>query len=402
VLDFFLFYHVANQLSMSQNANINSKIELSIVMPCLNEAKTVAICVDKALTYLRKANIHGEVIVADNGSTDGSQKLAEVAGARVVPVPVRGYGAAIIGGIDAAQGKYIIMGDADDSYDFESLDLFVERLRADALLVMGNRFKGGIEPGAMPLLHRYLGTPVISFIGRLFFRLSVGDFNCGLRGFSRAAIKKLALSSPGMEFASEMIVKAALAGYRIEEVPTKLKPDGRGRPPHLRSWRDGWRHLRFLLMLSPRWLFFVPGFILWCVGTVFCIALGMGPVRVGRVFFDINTMLYAGAASIVGLQMMFFGVFTRLFGTLFGPFKPNQYLQKFTTVFSLERGLILSIFAVMAGIGLAIFSLFLWKEENFAATNPQHMMRLIIPSVVLIVEGIEIAMAAFLSAFLMW
>lgn len=400
MLDFFLFYHVANQLSMSQNANINSKIELSIVMPCLNEAKTVAICVDKALTYLRKANIHGEVIVADNGSTDGSQKLAEVAGARVVPVPVRGYGAAIIGGIDAAQGKYIIMGDADDSYDFESLDLFVERLRADALLVMGNRFKGGIEPGAMPLLHRYLGTPVISFIGRLFFRLSVGDFNCGLRGFSRAAIKKLALSSPGMEFASEMIVKAALAGYRIEEVPTKLKPDGRGRPPHLRSWRDGWRHLRFLLMLSPRWLFFVPGFILWCVGTVFCIALGMGPVRVGRVFFDINTMLYAGAASIVGLQMMFFGVFTRLFGTLFGPFKPNQYLQKFTTVFSLERGLILSIFAVMAGIGLAIFSLFLWKEENFAATNPQHMMRLIIPSVVLIVEGIEIAMAAFFISIL--
>lgn len=377
-----------------------SEIELSIIMPCLNEAKTVGVCVRKANDYLRRTGIRGEVIVADNGSSDGSQEIAFSAGARVISVPARGYGAAIMGGVIQARGKYAVMGDSDDSYDFEALDSFIAHLRDGALVVMGNRFKGGIAPRAMPLLHRYLGTPVISFIGRLFFRLKVGDFNCGLRGFSRAALLELRLSSSGMEFASEMIVKAALFGYRIDEVPTVLRPDGRGRPPHLRSWRDGWRHLRFLLMLSPRWLFFIPGCVLWMIGSLGCAILGASPVAVGGFGLDIHTMLYAGAASIVGLQMMYFGVFARLFGTLFGPFRPHKYLGAFLKCFTLERGLLVAMTAVVLGLGLACFALFSWSEIGFSATNPRHLMRITIPSVVLIVEGVETIMASFFLSIL--
>src|ERR1700761_2702280 len=255
-------------------------LELTILMPCLNEAETIEVCVRKAMGYLARSGVAGEVLIADNGSTDGSQGLGEALGARVVPVPQKGYGAALIGGIAAAKGRFVIMGDADDSYDFENLDGMVERLRGGADLVMGNRFKGGIAPGAMPPLHRYLGNPVLSFIGRLFFSIPVGDFHCGLRGFSRESMLKLGLQSPGMEFASEMVVKAALHELRIEETPTTLKPAGRSRPPHLKTWRDGWRHLRFLLLHSPRWLFIYPGVLLILLGLAGSAVLAHGAVRV--------------------------------------------------------------------------------------------------------------------------
>src|ERR1017187_9439324 len=254
-------------------------VEVTVLMPCLDEAETVATCVDKAVAFLVDHDIDGEVVVADNGSTDGSQQAAEAAGARVVSIPERGYGSALLGGIRAARGKYVIMGDADDSYDFTALMPFLDRLRAGADLVMGNRFQGGIAPGAMPALHRYLGNPVLSFTGRLFFRSKIGDFHCGLRGFRRDSVLALGLQASGMEFASEMVVKATLAGQRVEEVPTTLSPDGRSRPPHLRSWRDGWRHLRFLLLFSPRWLFLIPGAALFALGLVIGVAVTLAPLR---------------------------------------------------------------------------------------------------------------------------
>src|SRR5215468_8502145 len=270
-------------------------------MPCLNEAETVATCVRKAIGFLSDSGISGEVLVADNGSTDGSQALAEEAGARVVPISDKGYGNALMGGIVAASGKYVIMGDADDSYDFTNLMPFVNELRKGADLVMGNRFKGGIAPGAMPPLHRYLGNPVLSFIGRLFFRSKIGDFHCGLRGFRRDSVLRLGLQATGMEFASEMVVKATLAGHRIEEVPTTLSPDGRSRPPHLRSWRDGWRHLRFLMLFSPRWLFFYPGLLLLAAGLVVGAAILPGPLAIGAVKLDVDTLAGACALMPIGV-----------------------------------------------------------------------------------------------------
>src|ERR1700677_3068341 len=259
-------------------------------MPCLNEAETLATCVRKAIGFLTESGIDGEVLIADNGSTDGSQQLAEAGGARVVNITEKGYGNALMGGIVAARGKYVIMGDSDDSYDFTNLMPFVDELRKGADLVMGNRFKGGIAPGAMPPLHRYLGNPVLSFVGRVFFRSKIGDFHCGLRGFSRDAIMALNLQATGMEFASEMVVKATLARQHITEVPTTLAKDGRSRPPHLHTWRDGWRHLRFLLLFSPRWLFFVPGLALLIAGLVIGAIVAPHPFSIGGVTFDVDTL----------------------------------------------------------------------------------------------------------------
>src|SRR5262245_15428578 len=303
-------------------------MELTILMPCLDEAATVARCVDKARAFLARAGIEGEVVVADNGSTDGSRALAERAGARVVEVARRGYGAALAAGIAAARGRYVIMGDADDSYDFSRLEGFVEKLREGHLLVMGNRFRGGIRPGAMPPLHRYLGNPVLSFIGRLFFRAPVRDFHCGLRGFDRAAALSLGLRTPGMEFASELVVKAALAGWRIAEVPTTLDPDGRGRPPHLRSWRDGWRHLRFLLLFSPRWLFFYPGAALLLLGASLTTALYFAPLRIGGIGLDVHSMLYASAAALLGMQLCLFALFARVSAQLAGLLPERPAVQR--------------------------------------------------------------------------
>lgn len=375
-------------------------LELSILMPCLNEAETVATCVRKAMGYIARTGIRAEVLVADNGSTDGSQALAEAEGARVVAVPMKGYGAALLGGISAARGRYVIMADADDSYDFSALDAFVERLRGGDQLVMGDRFAGGIKPGAMPPLHRYLGNPVLSFIGRLLFRSPIRDFHCGLRGFDRDAIRSLNLNSPGMEFASEMIVKATLAKLRISDVPTILSPDGRSRPPHLRSWRDGWRHLRFLLMMSPRWLFLYPGFFLLGVGTLGTATIMAQPLVIKGVAFDIHTLLYAGAAAIIGTQLLLFSVITRAIGIVKGVLPLSPSASQLLRWFTLERGLIAGLGIFIVGLSLAGISVARWADLHFTALDPREMMRLAIPSVTFMVLGMEVLFASFVVSFI--
>src|SRR4051794_35957964 len=329
--------------------------EVSIVLPCLNEAETIAACITKAWQGLEQHGIHGEVVVADNGSSDGSQQIALELGARVVPVPARGYGSALRGGIQAARGRFIVMGDADDSYDFREAYRFVERLRAGYDLVMGNRFKGGIAPGAMPLLHRYLGNPVLSFLGRLFFHSPVGDFHCGLRGFRRDAVLDLDLRTTGMEFASEMIVKATLHKLRISEVPTTLSPDGRSRPPHLRTWRDGWRHLRFLLLYSPRWLFLLPGLLLTVLGLVATIALVTGPVEIGSVGFDVGTLLFAFAALVVGYQGVLFALLSHDYAEQEG-FLPVARFHRFRSWLDLEKSIGLGVGMFLLGVVLSLVS----------------------------------------------
>jgi glycosyltransferase involved in cell wall biosynthesis len=308
----------AEEIKQQVIAGAAPSLELSIVMPCLNEAETLEICIRKAQRSLEELGIEGEIIIADNGSTDGSQEIARMLGARVVQVESKGYGNAVMGGVNAAGGRYVIMGDADDSYDFANLGPFVEKLRQDNDLVMGNRFKGGIKAGAMPALHRYLGNPVLTAIGRLFFQSPCGDFHCGLRAFRVDSIKRLDLKTTGMEFASEMVVKATINKMRIAEVPTTLSPDGRSRPPHLRSWRDGWRHLRFLLLYSPRWLFLFPGAILMLTGLLVGAWLLPGPRAIGKITFDVHTLLYAALAVIIGFQAVSFAVCTKVFAISVG------------------------------------------------------------------------------------
>lgn len=370
-------------------------VEISIVMPCLNEAATVVRCVSKARTYLLQAGIAGEVIVADNGSDDGSRTLATQAGARVINIAEKGYGAALRGGITAARGRFVIIGDADDSYDFGQLDLFVAKLRDGYELVMGNRFKGGIRKGAMPLLHRYLGNPVLSFVGRLFFRVRIGDFHCGLRGFQRDAILRLSLVTPGMEFASEMVVKAALAGFRITEVPTTLSPDSRNRPPHLRTWRDGWRHLRFLLIFSPRWLFLYPGLMLLGLGVSFQALLLHGSVRVGSLGLDIHTMLYSAAMAVIGVQMIWFAVFTKVFGTTAGFLPAHGRLEQILRSLTLERGLAIGFAMLAGGLVLSGGAIHAWAAQGYGALDPRDVMRIAIPSVSMILMGTEFVLASF-------
>jgi hypothetical protein len=375
-------------------------VELTILMPCLDEAATVATCIDKARGFLNRTGIEGEILVADNGSSDGSPELARKVGARVVHIAERGYGNALIGGIDAARGRFVIMADADGSYDFSQLDAFVEALRAGNTLVIGHRFRGGIRPGAMPFLHRYLGNPLLSFAGRLFFSTGIGDFHCGLRGVDRAAATQLGLHAPGMEFASEMIVKATLAGWRIAEVPTVLSPDGRSRAPHLRSWRDGWRHLRFLLMMSPRWLMLYPGACLIGIGAAAELAILRGPVIIDGVGFDIHTMLYAAGAAILGLQLMLFSLLARTVGVLKKVLPMSPPLARFLRTFTLERGILLGVTLGVAGLGLAIYSVGNWAHAHLAALDPATMMRVAIPSVTLMLAGAEIIFASFLLAFI--
>jgi glycosyltransferase involved in cell wall biosynthesis len=375
-------------------------LELTILMPCLNEAETVATCVGKARNFLERSGIEGEVLVADNGSSDGSAELAVEAGARVVHVARRGYGNALMGGIKAAGGKYVIMADADDSYDFGQLDGFIDGLRAGNSMVIGHRFRGGIQPKAMPFLHRYLGNPLLSFAGRLFFSSQIGDFHCGLRGVNREAALQLALRAPGMEFATEMIVKATLAGWRISEIPTVLSPDGRSRAPHLRSWRDGWRHLRFLLMMSPRWLMLYPGAFLILTGIGAELAILRGPIVIDGVGFDIHTMLYAAGATILGVQLVLFALLARAVGVLKDLLPMTPQLRRFLDFFTLERGILLGISLALAGFGLAVHSVETWAHARLAALNPATMMRLAIPSVTLMLAGAEIVFASFLLEFI--
>lgn len=377
-----------------------TSVELSIVMPCLNEAETLAACVGKAMSFLRTHNVRGEVIVADNGSTDGSQGIAEANGARVVLVSEKGYGSALQSGISAACGKFVVMGDADDSYDFSRLEQFVEQLRGGADLVMGNRFAGGIVPGAMPRLHRYLGNPVLSGIGRLFFRSPVSDFHCGLRGFRKEAFERMKLRTTGMEFASEMVVKATLLGLRVEEVPIVLHKDGRSRPPHLRSWRDGWRHLRFLLLFSPRWLFLYPGLGLMLLGLVVGMWLLPGPRRFGRMNFDAQTLLYAGMAILLGFQAVIFAVFTKVFAISEGLLPPDDRFRKALRHITLEGGLAAGIILSLFGLGLSLYAVGVWGEARFGALNPAQTLRLIIPAVVSLTLGCQIILSSFFLSVL--
>lgn len=364
--------------------------ELTILMPCLNEAETLATCIRKAKAFLARARVQGEVLIADNGSTDGSQAIATEEGARVVPIPRRGYGAALIGGIAAARGRYIIMGDADDSYDFSALDGILAKLREGNDLVMGNRFKGGIAKGAMPFLHKYLGNPVLSFLGRLFYRIPIGDFHCGLRGFSKEAMERLSLSTPGMEFASEMVVKSGLHRLRIAEVPVSLSPDGRSRPPHLRTWRDGWRHLKFLLLYSPRWLFLLPGSLLLSIGGIAMLAIAF---HWGTL--DIHTMAYAGAAIVLGFQMLLLAAFTKLMGARGGWLPVTKAQERLASRLTLEICLATGIAIFVAGIAMSAHALQLWANVDYGALDPRITMRWVVPSVTALALAGELMLAGF-------
>jgi glycosyltransferase involved in cell wall biosynthesis len=381
---------------------VHTTPELTILMPCLNEAETLAACIEKAREFLTRARIDGEILIADNGSSDGSIRVAEEHAARVVHVPTKGYGAALLNGIRAARGTYVIMGDADCSYDFGRLDSFVERLREGYDVVLGNRFMGGIEHGAMPLLHRYLGNPVLSYLGRLFFAIPVGDFHCGLRGFRRDRLLGLGLRARGMEFASEMIVRAALRGLSIAEVPTTLYPDRRSRRPHLRTWRDGWRHLRFLLIFSPRWLFLYPGILLFIVGAAAQIAILIGPVVVGRVVLDIHTMLFAGGAMIAGVQMGLFSMIVKTAAAANDLLPSGSNFRRFLAYFTLERGIAIGGVTTLAGFILAGYSLSLWVSAGLSEIDPRQVMRVVIPSLTLSVIGMEIIFSSFVLYFLKW
>jgi hypothetical protein len=374
-------------------------LELTILMPCLNEAETIEVCVRKARGFLERSGVRGEVLIADNGSDDGSQKLAEAEGARVVAVPEKGYGAALMGGVVAARGRYVVMGDADDSYDFETLDGMLEHLRGGADLVMGNRFKGGISPGAMPFLHRYLGNPVLSFLGRLFFHVPVGDFHCGLRGFSRASILGLDLKSPGMEFASEMVVKAQLAKLRIEETPTTLRPDGRTRAPHLKTWRDGWRHLRFLLLHSPKWLFVYPGVALIILGLAGAMILSAGAVRLTPgLELDIHTLTASCFAILIGVQLVMFGSLARRYAMVEGILPAATSFRSFLAGLSLE--VILRVAGVIFALGLAggIWAVWLWAQAGFGPIHYHGVMRVLVISLTAVAVSVQLAASGFLAS----
>ncbi len=374
--------------------------KLSIIMPCLNEAETLETCVNKAKLFLNTNHIQGEVIVADNGSVDGSQEIAMKAGARVVHIPQKGYGSALMGGIEAAQYEFIIMGDADDSYDFTNLQPFMDALEVGVDLVMGNRFKGGIMPGAMPFLHRYLGNPVLSWLARLFFKSDIRDFHCGLRGFRRQAILSLDLQTTGMEFASEMVVKATMRNLKIVEVPTVLYPDGRSRPPHLRTWSDGWRHLKFLLLYSPRWLFLYPGIFLVVVGTLASVILLPGPIAIGKFILDINTLMYASLLIIMGIQSILFSAFTHVFGVNTGLLPQDVGTDKVIRLLGLERGLILSLIMILLGFVSSAGALIYWGENRFGPIDPSFSMRLVIPGAVLFAIGMQVFFASFFLGIL--
>ena len=376
-------------------------LELTILMPCLNEAETVAICVAKAVGFLKRSGVKGEVLIADNGSTDGSQALAEAAGARVVGVLDKGYGAALMGGIEAARGRFVIMGDADDSYDFENLDSMIERLRAGDQLVMGNRFKGGIAKGAMPFLHRYLGNPVLSFLGRLFFKIPVGDFHCGLRGFSREAILALGLKSPGMEFASEMVVKAALNGLVMAETPTTLKPDGRTRAPHLKTWRDGWRHLRFLLLHSPKFLFIYPGVLLVALGTTGVAMLWHGAVRLTpEVELDIHTLIASCFSVLIGVQLVMFGALARRYAMFEGFLPPPKAksLQPFLLGLTLETILRVALLVLVGGAIGAAWAFWRWAAIGFGPIQFYDVLRILVLSLTAIAVSVQLAATGFLAS----
>jgi glycosyltransferase involved in cell wall biosynthesis len=377
--------------------------ELSVVMPCLNESETIGTCVEKAMRALRDSGIRGEVIVADNGSTDGSREIAQSLGARVVPVPERGYGSALMGGIAAARGTYVIMGDADDSYDFGEIARFVAKLREGYDLVQGCRLERGggtVKPGAMPFLHRWWGNPMFSWIARKWFRTPISDIHCGMRGFNKEAHRRLGLRCTGMEFASEMVIKASLQGQRIAEVPIVLHPDGRrtGRP-HLRTFRDGWRHLRFYLLFSPRWLFLLPGALLALLGLA-GFAVAMPGLKVGRFGFDVHTLLFSSMAIIAGYQAALFAVFTKFFATGAGLLPPDNRVTAFTKLASLERGVVFGVWTLAIGGILLASAVLQWKAVNFGALDYRHVMRWVVPGMTLTILGVQTVLSSFFLSIL--
>ena len=376
------------------------EIELTIVIPCLNEAETLAQVIDRAQRFLQAYGIIGEVVVADNGSTDGSTAIAIGGGARVVPIAERGYGAALRGGIEAARGQYVAMGDADCSYDFMGLMPFLERLREGIDLVVGNRFLGGIGKGAMPALHRYLGNPVLSLAGRVFFAAPIGDFHCGLRAFRRDSIRSLGLSSSGMEYASEMIVKAQLAQLSMDEVPATLSKDGRSRPPHLRSWRDGWRHLKFLLLFSPRWLFLYPGLALLAAGLVGFLGLLPADQSIGSVRFGVHSLLFSGAAILIAVQLMSFGLLATLFGAREKYWAESGWLRRVRGLLSIDKGCLVGGGMMLLGAMGTATAFFSWAGAGFSDMNPDALMRISIPSVLLAGVGLQIMLTSFLLELL--
>ncbi|WP_047493252.1 glycosyltransferase family 2 protein [Terriglobus sp. TAA 43] len=384
----------------SQEAAHTGSLELTVVMPCLNEAETLAVCVDKAMAALRENNIAGEVVVADNGSTDGSQQIATDHGARVVNVPIRGYGAALNAGILAAEGKYVLMADADDSYNFAHIPRFLEKLRNGADLVMGNRFAGGIGPGAMPPLHKYLGNPVLSWMGRTLFHTPVGDFHCGIRAFSKSAYESLALRTTGMEFASEMVVKASLQKQNIVEVPTTLQKDGRSRPPHLKTWRDGWRHFRFLLLYSPRWLFLFPGLTLMLGGFGLMAWLMPAERPLGHVNLGVDTLAYAAAAVLLGFQLVFFGVAAKVFAITEGLLPEDESFNRWFQYITLETGLIAGVLLLLVGIGIAVSSVVGWAHTGYGHLPPVEMMRRTLPAMLCLMLGTQVCFGSFFLSLL--
>lgn len=393
-------FHATSAAAIGWIMNTPYECELTIVMPCLNEAETLAVCIRKAQGYLAESGVVGEVLVADNGSVDGSQQIASGLGARVVSIEAKGYGNALMGGIRAARGTYVIMGDADDSYDFASLQPFVDKLREGSELVMGNRFQGGIAAGAMPPLHKYLGNPVLSGIGRLFFKAPVGDFHCGLRGFNRASMVNLGLTTTGMEFASEVVVKSCLSGLRISEVPTTLTKDGRSRPPHLRSWRDGWRHLRFLLIFSPRWLFLYPGLVAFAVGGAATLVLLVGPVELGSIGLDLGTMMYASALTVVGWQAVLFSILTKIYASHEGFLPMSNRYRRVVQRISVERGLVLGLLIFLVGVLVAVLQLLRWSDNGFGALDQAQTVRSAIPAALGIMLGFLTSMFSMFAGIL--
>ena len=375
-------------------------VELSIVMPCLNEARTLGACIERAQEMLQTHGIDGEIVIADNGSTDGSQEIAIRLGARVVHVTEKGYGSALMGGVAAAHGRYIVMGDADCSYDFAETPPLLERLRSGNDLVMGNRFRGGIKPKAMPPLHRYFGNPLLTRLGRLLFKSPCADFQCGLRGFSRDAFQRMDLQTTGMEFASEMVVKATLFGMRIAEVPVTLSPDGRDRRPHLRTWRDGWRYLRFLLLCSPRWLFLYPGALLMLAGTAVGTWLLPGPRRIGSITFDVHTLVYAAMAVLVGFQGVTFATFTKIFAISEGLLPPDPRLTRAFRYVTLETGLVVGAAMIVAGTGGTVYAFGAWAGGGFGPLQTEHTLRAVVPAALLITLGVQTVLSSFFLSVL--
>jgi len=378
-------------------------IEVSIVMPCLNEAETLLGCIREAQNAIRASGIAGEVVIADNGSTDGSPRIAEEAGARVVHVEDKGYGSALMGGIKAARGKFVLMGDADGSYVFGELPAFLARLRAGDQLVMGCRLPSGggrIESGAMPWKHRWIGNPVLSGLGKLFFHAPVSDFHCGLRAFDRRAILDLDLRCTGMEFASEMVVKSVVARLKFAQVPITLRPDGRSRPPHLRSWSDGWRHLRFMLLYSPKWLFFIPGTILFLGGLIGFIALMFGPIRIGNVSFDTNTLLVCATALLIGFQAIFFAVYTKTFAVLTGLLRPDPRITRLLKAQPVEWGVGIGLMLLVFGLGYLVFAVIRWKDVGFGNLSYSDSLRIVIPGVTAMALGAQSIFSGFALAVL--